>query len=59
MPLQTDLVELERRHKALEKEIEQELRHRRDNDAKLHELKRKKLRLKDEIVRVRQGATLH
>ncbi|PWB84036.1 MAG: DUF465 domain-containing protein [Methylocystaceae bacterium] len=59
MSLQGHLVELERRHEALEKEIEQELHHRRRDELKLHELKRKKLQLKDEIARLRQGVTLH
>lgn len=59
MSLQGHLVELERRHEALEKEIEQELNHRRRDEIRLHELKRKKLQLKDEIVKLRNGVTLH
>ncbi|MBG0811739.1 DUF465 domain-containing protein [Methylosinus sp. H3A] len=59
MSLQTHLVELERRHQALKKEIEQEHHHRRQDDSKLHELKRKKLQLKDEINKLRQGVSLH
>jgi hypothetical protein len=59
MSLQGHLVELERRHEALKKEIEQELHHPRRNETKIHELKRKKLQLKDEIVKLRFGPTLH
>lgn len=59
MSLQTHLVELERRHQSLKKEIEQERRHARVDDAKLHELKRKKLQLKDEIMKLRQGVSWH
>lgn len=59
MSQQGNLVELERRHEALKKEIEQEQNHRRRDELKLHELKRKKLLLKDEIVKLRQGVTLH
>ncbi len=59
MSLQGHLVELERRHEALKKEIDQEQHHRRRDELKLHELKRKKLLLKDEIAKLRQGVTLH
>jgi hypothetical protein len=59
MSLQGNLAELERRHEALKKEIEQEQSYRRRDEAKIHELKRKKLQLKDEIAKLRQGATLH
>jgi len=59
MSLQTHLVELERRHQALKKEIEQEQHHPRRNDSKLHELKRKKLQLKDEITKLQQSVSLH
>lgn len=62
MALQSHLAELERRHEALEKEIEQELVHPGADDLKLASLKRKKLQLKDQIERIRQSAskpTLH
>jgi hypothetical protein len=57
MALQSHLAELERRHKALEREIEQELTHPAGDDLKLVELKRKKLLLKDEIERLRHSAS--
>ena len=40
MALQSHLAELERRHQALEKEIEQELLHPSSDDLRLVELKR-------------------
>ncbi|HEY8214830.1 MAG TPA: DUF465 domain-containing protein [Methylocystis sp.] len=59
MSIQGHLVELERRHEALKKEIEQESHRPRRDETKLHELKRKKLQLKDEIAKLRLGPTLH
>ncbi len=62
MSLQAHLAELERRHEALEREIEEERVHPAGDDMKVAELKRKKLLLKDEIQRLRQDtvlATLH
>jgi len=53
MSLQSHLAELERRHQAIEREIETELLHPSANDLKLLELKRKKLHLKDEIQKLR------
>jgi hypothetical protein len=62
MSLQAHLAELERRHQALEREIEEERVHPAGDDMKVAELKRKKLQLKDEIQRLRLEtvvATLH
>jgi hypothetical protein len=61
MALQSHLAELERRHQALEREIEKELVHPAGSDLKLIELKRKKLLLKDQIERLRGAAkpTIH
>lgn len=56
MSLQNHLVELERRHMALQREIEKEELHPAANEMKLHELKRRKLVLKDEITKVRQSS---
>ena len=55
MSLQSHLAELERRHQAIEKEIETELLHPSADDLKLRELKRRKLFLKDEIVKLKQA----
>lgn len=56
MSLQAHLVELERRHLELQKEIEKEELHPGADELKLHELKRRKLLLKDEITKLKQGA---
>jgi hypothetical protein len=53
MSLQSHLVELERRHQALEREIHTEQIHPSASDLKLRELKRKKLHLKQEIERLK------
>jgi hypothetical protein len=58
MSLQSHLAELERRHLALQREIEKEKLHPASDELKLHELKRRKLLLKDEITKLRQNETL-
>jgi hypothetical protein len=52
MSLQTHLSELTAKHKALDLQIEQELAHPSSDDLTIAELKRKKLKLKDEITRL-------
>jgi hypothetical protein len=60
MSLQAHLAELERRHKTLELEIEKESIHPAADEAHLHELKKKKLRLKDEIAKLKaEDETIH
>ncbi len=62
MTLTSHLAQLERRHEALEKEIEKEKVRPSLDELKLLELKRKKLHLKDEITRLQKtGAppTMH
>ena len=49
MSLNNHLVELEKRHQAVEKQIETELHRPSGSDLKVAELKRRKLQLKDEI----------
>ena len=53
MTMQTHLAELERRHHALEKEIEEAMHHPGIDTLALTELKRRKLSLKDEIERLK------
>ena len=53
------LTDLEAKHRALEAEINEELQHPGSSDLKLAELKRQKLHLKDEIARLRNGASVH
>ena len=57
MSLQADLAELEHLHRALEREIQEELAHPGSDDLKLTEMKRRKLQLKDQIERLRHGAS--
>ncbi|MDB5649045.1 MAG: hypothetical protein JWL62_565 [Hyphomicrobiales bacterium] len=62
MSMHSHLNELQRRHKALEKEIETEKLHLSTDDLRLVELKRKKLMLKDQIEKLRtttEAPTLH
>jgi hypothetical protein len=53
--MESHLNELERRHEALEREIEDALQHPGIDTLTLTELKRKKLSLKDEIEKLRQS----
>jgi hypothetical protein len=53
MSLQSHVAELQRRHQALEKEIQSARIHPATSDRELAELKRKKLQLKDEIEKLR------
>ena len=59
MSIQTHLAELERRHQALEQEINEAQAHPAADDLKIAELKRRKLQVKDEIVRLQQDASVH
>ncbi len=59
MSLQGHIVELQRRHEALEKEIEKEQIHPNANDVKIVELKRKKLQIKDELAKLAVSETRH
>jgi hypothetical protein len=53
MSIQTHLVELELRHRALESELAEAQQHLSVDDLKILEIKRRKLHLKDEIERLR------
>jgi hypothetical protein len=59
MTMQAHLAELERRHRALEDEIAEAMSHPSSDGLKIAELKRRKLQVKDEIERLRVGASLH
>jgi hypothetical protein len=59
MSIQAHLAELERRHQALEAEINEALAHPSIDDLVVAELKRRKLQVKDEIARLRQDASVH
>lgn len=64
MSLQTHLIELEKKHKALENALASAMAHPSASDVELAEMKRKKLLLKDEIARLKASlsaakVTLH
>jgi hypothetical protein len=61
MKIQAHLVELERKHRMLESELHDALRHLSTDDLRIIELKRRKLLVKDEIERLKLSmpATVH
>jgi hypothetical protein len=54
MTLSNHLAELERKHDALEREIQAAVTSPATDDVKVAELKRRKLQLKDELSRLRR-----
>ena len=56
MSLELHLTELVRRHQAIESAIASEEAHPSADDLKLHEMKRKKLQLKDAIEKLKHEA---
>jgi hypothetical protein len=52
MSLQAHLGELNAKHRALEAELAEAMNHPASTDAEIAELKRKKLRIKDQISRL-------
>ena len=59
MSMQSHLAELERKHQALEAEINDCLSHPGVDDLTVVELKRRKLLVKDEMERLRHGEPVH
>ncbi len=59
MTIESHLAELERRHAALETKIKEATTHPSSDSLEIAEMKRRKLQLKDEISRLRDGATVH
>jgi len=55
MTQQSHLAELERKHQALERKIQDAMSHPGTDALKLAELKRRKLQLKDEIEKLRHS----
>lgn len=55
MTMESHLAELERRHLALEKELEDAMSHPSVDTLALSELKRRKLQLKDEIEKLKES----
>lgn len=59
MSMQSHLAELERRHQEMERKIEDAQLHPSTDSLELADMKRQKLKIKDEIERIRQDVTLH
>jgi len=61
MIIHAHLVELEKRHRALEDEIAEAMMHPSIDGLKIAELKRRKLQVKDEIARLKSeaGTSVH
>ena len=59
MSIETHLSELQRRHSALEAELNEARAHPSIDDLTIVELKRRKLLVKDEIARLRQHSAVH
>ena len=55
MTIQAHLTELEKRHQRLEDEIAEAIAHPSTDDLRILALKRQKLQVKDEIMRLRLG----
>jgi hypothetical protein len=56
MTIHAHLAELEKRHRALEDEIQEAMMHPSIDGLKIAELKRRKLQVKDEITRLKSEA---
>ena len=59
MSVESHLAELERRHLALKKELEDAKSHPGTDDFRLADLKRRKLQVKDQIARLKTVETVH
>ena len=59
MAIESHLAELEKRHQALEQEINEALTHPSTDGLRIVELKRLKLHVKDEIARLRHDVLVH
>ncbi len=57
MSMHNHLVELEKRHQAVKKQIEMEMHHPSSSDLRIAELKRRKLQIKDEINKLQSATT--
>jgi hypothetical protein len=59
MSVESHLAELERRHTALKKELEDAKSHPGVDDFRLADLKRRKLQVKDQIARLKTVEMVH
>lgn len=58
MAIEARIRELDARHEALERQIDEEMSHPSSDDLRVRELKRQKLKLKEQIEGLR-GVTTH
>ena len=59
MSVESHLAELERRHEALKREIQEARTHPGADDFEIAALKRRKLQIKDEIAQLKHDETMH
>lgn len=59
MSVESHLAELERRHEALKREIQEAQTHPGMDEFEISALKRRKLQLKDEIAQLKHTVTMH
>lgn len=59
MSIQSHLAELQRRHAEIERKIEDAMLHPSTDSLELADMKRQKLKIKDEIERIRHDTTIH
>jgi hypothetical protein len=59
MSMQSHLIELQKRHEALEQQIAEALLHPSTDDLALRELKRRNLFVKDQITRLQHVESVH
>ncbi len=59
MAVSAHLAELSERHRMLEKKIEEALMHPSVDTLEISQLKREKLKLKDQMARLKDGRTEH
>ena len=59
MSIETHLAELNRRHQALEQQLNEARAHPSVDDLTIVELKRRKLQVKDEIARLKADTLVH
>ena len=59
MSVESHLAELERRHTALKRELEDAKSHPGVDDLQIADLKRRKLQIKDQIARLKTVETVH
>ena len=59
MSVESHLAELERRHEALKREIQEAQTHPGSDELEIAALKRRKLQIKDKIAELKQQETMH